>query len=237
MIPARVVDIHSGYRTGGVDWPRARLNLDAIIYRAGIGFWRDELIDEHTSWAERVGIPRATYWIPNCLAGPMEIQTRHYIDDPRVKGAPVIIDVEAPNRQTRCINYRELDTIRKTVEDRLGRKPWFYTRMNIISTSLAWVAWVKDYPLWIAQYPTWWGQQATKFETHLSRYPTMQPPSVKGTIYAKSVVLWQFTEKGDAPYYLANKYTNDKIYKTGIKSADLNISTIEREQFLKLFLL
>ena len=92
---ARVVDISRYWRTGGIDWPLLKVNFDAVIIAAGVGFKSDVLLLEHTEKAVEHDVPYATFHIPD-PAMDMAEQAHFYSELPNVKKCKVFGDWEPP---------------------------------------------------------------------------------------------------------------------------------------------
>jgi len=97
-------------------------------------------------------------------------------------------------------------------------------------------SWLSDYWLWIAQWPykIYGISLYSDYESFLLKYADLYPPFVRDKVYRDKTVLWQFTCKGDAQRYCANKYTGDPTYPGGIKDCDLNVTLIDKAAFLDL---
>jgi GH25 family lysozyme M1 (1,4-beta-N-acetylmuramidase) len=238
MSQARIVDINVYYRMGGVDWEKLKSNFDAAILQAGVGLWANPLLGEHVEGAQAHGVPYMTYHIPNPLAGTMAEQVDFYLSLEGVKGARTCIDIEKPNRLTRCITEAEAHTYVRRIEAVTGCQPMVYTNPSILGTILQGAAWLENYWLWVAQYYYEFGfplySKYTGYEAFLKRYANTGPAGVRNTLLQARTVLWQFTDKGNAQDLCARWLTNDPQYPRGITDCDLNVSTIEREAFLGL---
>ena len=241
MIQARVVDIHRYYRTGGIDWGRVKANFDAVIICAAVGWMADRLLAEHIRHCKEIGMPFATYMIPDVRAGTMDEQAAFYLDLPGVQDGVMMQDIEspAPRLGVKCISSVDGRRFIRYLEKHCARQPWNYVNPNYLG-ALRWPDWAKGYPMWLAQWPYRPNSELLydRFEPFLEAYRGKLPGflySSKGRKYAESCVLWQFTCKGDAQHYLANAHTQDAVYRGGLKEADLSVSLVEREEFLQLF--
>lgn len=237
MNQARVVDIHRYYRTGGVDWYKLKVNFDAVIISAGVGMVANPLLREQVDGAIEHGLPYATYHIPSVAASSMATQAAHYLSLYGVSDALACIDIEPPSSKVRCVNESEAMIYIRELEDRTGYAPLLYSNPKYINEAIKRPAWLRYYRLWLAQWPYeyWWlFKQYTGFESFLGKYAGQYPPYVRGSDLQASTVLWQFTCKGDAQALCASAYTADPVYKRGILDADLNVSTIDKAEFLGL---
>ena len=231
---ARVVDISRYWRTGGIDWPRLKGNFDAVIIAAGVGFQADALLPEHTEKAEAHDIPYATFHIPD-PAKDMAEQAQFYAEQPGVKGHRVFGDWEAPYRGSREPNQVEFLYYLTALDHHAEQNAGIYSRMEILKR-MGLPDWLHGRDLWLAQYIYEFyadALQYRRFEPFLERYPMRVPPSANGTGLEENVVLWQFTEKGDARHYCARRLTEDPKYVYGMTNADLNVSTMEYRNFMK----
>jgi GH25 family lysozyme M1 (1,4-beta-N-acetylmuramidase) len=236
MEQAKIVDIHRYYRSGGVDWGKLKANCDAVIISAGVGLVESPLLREQVRGAQDHDVPYATYHIPSPNAGSMSNQAAAYLNGYGVRDALTCIDVEPPSKNVRCVNSQESLAYIHHIEDRTARQPLVYSNPKYIKEALGNPAWLKEYWLWIAQwlYRIWLLTFYPDFDTFLAKYACAFPPYVRGTALLEKTVLWQFSAKGDAQRLCASALTQDPIYRYGIKDADLDISTIPKDNFLNL---
>jgi GH25 family lysozyme M1 (1,4-beta-N-acetylmuramidase) len=238
MNQVRVVDINVYYRTGGVDWTKLKANFDAVIISAGVGLWANPMLREQVDGAIAHDVPYCTYHIPSPAAGSLREQADFYLRLPGVRDATTCIDIEAPNRRVRCVTNPEALAYIQHIEDVTGSQPLVYSNPNIIHTILADSEWLFRYWLWVAQYYWQIGfplyLKFTDFDSFLARFSNAYPSGVRNTPLQTRTVLWQFTDKGSAQELCANVHTNDPVYANGIQSCDLNVSTVDRAQFLSL---
>lgn len=237
MEQARVLDIHKYYRHGGVNWELVKLNFDLVIISAGVGLNENHLIEEQVAGANEHAIPYMTYLIPDVDAGSPESQADHYLDLPGVLQAITCTDVEIPHAGSACFSEPQTRAFNTRIERKTNRQPWMYSRTNIIDL---WgnVGWLPEYTWWIAQYlyENWLlKRQFTSFANFLAKWGGQLPPSVAKKTYKNNVKLWQFSSKGPAQQLCANEHTLDPVYTHGIEEADLNVSTIEKTQFMAIF--
>ena len=226
---ARVVDISYYYRTGGINWPRLKENFDFGIIRAGVDLWPDPLLREHVDNADAYDFPYATYYFID-PDRPVDLQAAHYASAYGVKGHRMFYDWEKPWRGGRIPSAQESYNFLKALEDKTGERPKIYSRGNIFEANGD-PRWLGEYELWISQY---WKPYRTYGE-FLVDFEWKLPPDIRDKHYAQNCILWQFTEKGDARYYLSNATTNDPDpdCKKGVLSADLNVSMADVRSFLK----
>jgi hypothetical protein len=237
MNQARVVDVHRFYRKGGIDWDKLKINFDAVIISAGVGLVANPLLREQVDGARENDVPYATYHIPSPYAGTMANQAAYYLSLYGVAEALCCIDIEPPGGGYRCVNATEAYRYIQEIEDRTGFALLVYSNPKYINEALHRPAWLPYYRLWLAQWPYeyWWLlRQYTGFESFLRKYANQYPAYVRGTDLQSNTVLWQFTCKGDAQALCASAITADPVYWRGIKDADLNVSTVEKDQFLAL---
>jgi hypothetical protein len=244
MKQARVVDINVYYRTGGADYVRGKTNFDLCIIQAGVGLWKNPLLGEQIAGCRSVGWPYATYHIPDPIESSVEKQVDAWASWPGVADALMIPDIEHPKRPgSRLVNAEEARRYIQRVKTN-----WIYSRVDLLTT--IWGTKLPDWLthwMWIAWYPYQPSppaatdkEQYWEFEPFLTRFGGQLPPTViHSKLFASQerknqVGLWQFSEKGDAQSYLANAKTKDPVYKTGILSCDLSVSTIEKDIFMGL---
>ena len=231
MNQARVVDINRYYRLGGVDWDKVALNFDAVGICAGVGIEMDYLLSEHVAGCKAIHMPYFTYHIPD-RAYSMARNADFYAVMPGVKEAIMVADIESPKNGSKCVTSGEAQAYVNHLATLTLRHPWHYTNPATLDT-LSWPAWIGSAPIWIAQYP-WQPYTVLKYtgyETFLKRWAGLAPTRLAKSIYKNAVVLWQFTDKGEAPKLCAKKPADPRFPKA-IQGADLNVSTIERDIFL-----
>ncbi len=238
MSQAKVIDIHRYYRTGGVDWPKLKANADAVIISAGVGMSISPLLREQVDAAIQYDIPYMTYLIPS-PSFPMKEQASNYLSAYGVKEAWTCADLEPPSSNVRCVDSIEAAHFVSLLTQSTSRAPLIYSNPSILDTILHLPTWIMGYKLWMAQwlYEFWLlRRQYTRFETFLAKNSNLFPYYVRAQHpdLIRNTVLWQFSCKGDAQSLCASAFTGDPVYRTGLKEADLNISTISRESFLAL---
>jgi GH25 family lysozyme M1 (1,4-beta-N-acetylmuramidase) len=236
------IDINEYSRVGGVNYELVKQHFhngvyDFLIIKAGLGLFKSPLLDEQVQKAADQGIPFSTYHLPDPRQ-EMREQARRYVNWLGVEQPSYIVDLESPSRGVRPPNRDELLRFIDELEKLTQKQPLIYTRMNLL-TEIGLLRDAKDYYLWIAQYPfnrlllPGNRVQYLYFHDFLRDYEWKMPPSVRGSGVEDKVVLWQFSEKGAGPYYVYNLLTADPKFTRGMEAADLNISTIGREDFLK----
>lgn len=234
MIPARIIDVHRYYRTGGIDWAKViDSQVDAIIISAGVGMGGDSLLKEQVDGAVAHAIPYMTYHIPSPNF-PMRVQAEHYWNLYGVKDAWMCGDLEPPGGGVRCVNQYEAYDYLRVLEDKASRRPLAYTNPKYIIEDLKFPDWLPDYWLWLAQwiYRIWPILFYSDFESFLAKYTGALPPWVKGKVYQYKTILWQYSAKGNAQKLIASYRTNDPVFQFGIKDADLDVSIIDKADIL-----
>lgn len=227
---AVVVDIHEYYRTGGIDWPRAADNFDALILRAAVGFRLDELYFEHMEKAELHFERVATYAVPDPQYPPDELADFYY-EIEGVSAHPIIGDIE-PTGGAMVTEYQA----RKFFERLSSRggpfAPWYYSNYNY-TEALGFPQWVAPMVKFWAEYPYDIYTKYRKVDRYLSKNPWKIPKWAVRSGYTPE--LHQFSNYGDAQFYLANAKTEDPKWQSGIKSCDLSVSLIDTDEFFALF--
>jgi len=236
MTQAKIVDIHRYYRVGGIDWGKLKANFDAVIISTGVGLNINPLLKEQVDGAVANGVPYMTYILPDVMAGALHGQMLNYLSLPGVMDGWTCLDIEAPRAGVRWMTASETLQCAWEIEEATTKKPLLYSRKTILDT---WgtQSWMCNYKWWIAQYPyeNWLlKRQYTGYDTFLVKYANAYPPAVVNAPYKSSVVLWQFSEKGTAQALCASAHTQDPHYPTGILECDLNISTVDKVDFLAL---
>lgn len=228
----RAVDIHEWYRTEGIDWDRTAANFDIVGIRAVVGDHVDELLEEHVDHCQARKIKYFTYCIPGVNESP-EWQADFYLDQYGVSDGLICGDVE-PDVKGGALGTEYL--YRKFFERLAQRRSdpaWYYSNYNNTKKI--------GNPAWIKSLPVFWGEyryeyltvKYRKFENFLARYPWWPPRWA--TELGISVTLHQFTDYGDARFYLANATTGNPSYPSGIKSADLSVGLVERSKILAMW--
>jgi len=233
---ARIVDISRYWRTGGIDWPRLKENFDAVIIAAGVAFNGDVLLPEHTEKADEHDVSYATYHIPD-PAKNMAEQAHFYAELPGVKTHRAFADWEAPYSGGKEPTAAQMLSYLMALDNSAEQTAGIYSRMEILKR-MGLPVWLHDRDLWLAQYIYEFyvdAMQYRRFEPFLERFGMRVPPSVDGTGLEENVVLWQFTEYGDARFYCANRLTEDPKYVYGMTNADLNVSMMGYDAFMKWF--
>ncbi|UCD42826.1 MAG: glycoside hydrolase family 25 protein [Chloroflexota bacterium] len=239
------IDISHWSRTGGVNFDKVQQfvsdgTYDFLIIKAGQGLAESVTFVEQMQGAEQRGIPHTTYYF---LDPTIDInqQAKHYVNLVGTEQPSYIVDVELPRSESeggRLPTRSELLKFLGEMERLTKKRPIIYSRMQLLQI-IQFVTAAENYKLWMAQYL--WDrsllpQQRTFyrfFSDFLDDYAGTLPPSVKGTKLAKNVLLWQFSEKGDGRHYIFNAQTADPRFTVGKRSADLNISILERDAFME----
>jgi GH25 family lysozyme M1 (1,4-beta-N-acetylmuramidase) len=247
------IDIDNYARTGGTNFDLAAKHIregvyDFLIIKAGLGMGKSDIFDEQRKYAENAGIPFVTYHLPDPDAPNKEVpknnmpqQARRYVDWVGKNQPVYIVDIELPKTDGtgRLPTRKELLQYLTEFKKLTGKSPILYTRIDILE-KIGFINDAAQYDLWLAQYlyvksklPA--VQEKYRYiDDFLKDYQWTIPALGKWKNLAKNVILWQFTDKGDGPYYIYNQHTAHHKYKDGKKSADLNISIIGRDEFLKL---
>lgn len=231
MIPQpRAVDIHEWYRTGGTDWPRLHANFDVVGIRAGQGVDVDALLVEHIDKAKYYDIPYFTYWIPEQFDDPI-YQADKYLDQYGVLDGLACMDIE-PAGGGMVIEYQARKFIER-VDAKHRAQCWYYSNYPY-TNDIGNPGWIKTRPVFWAEYRyQFLFTKYRKFEPFLEKYPWW--PTRWATALGIDVTLHQFTDYGDAQYYLANAKTDDEYYRDGIKSADLSVGLVDLKELLALW--
>lgn len=237
MNQAKVIDIHKYYRRGGVDWQKIRENgIDAVIISAGVGMSSNPLLQEQIDGAVNNNVPFMTYHIPSPSFSMID-QVDFYLDLYGVRSAWTSVDVEPPGPGYRCINADETLTYIRRISAKTGRDPLIYSNPKYIVEALRTPLWLVAYKLWLAQwlYEYWWlRRKYTLFDNFLDKQGQKLPPFIRGKPFQSNTILWQFSDKGIAQKYCASQTTLDPKYPLGIRDADLNVSVIDKADFLDL---
>lgn len=232
---ARILDI-SGYWKTAPDWTKIKANFDAVIIRAGIGQTMDVYLPGYVTAAVQAGIPYGTYHIPAPVgmdgATSVESQAAIYLGWPGVRDAVLVLDIEPPRKDDpRMISATEAQKWLAYIDVRHKQRPWWYSNADCVSR-LAWPGFLVDYRLWAAQYLYDQGTQNQLYTTFSEFLKEHLPPTpwVKGSIYERTLIAWQFTKKGDA------QVTASRTDPAGdrVMDADYSISTIDKADFLAL---
>ena len=239
------IDISHWSRTGGVNYEKVQQYVkegtyDFLIIKAGQGLAESVLFVEQMEGAEQKGIPHTTYYFldPNF---DIKKQAMHYVNLVGKEQPSYIVDVELPypvSEGGRLPTRTELLTFLDELERLTQTRPIIYSRMQLLRL-IRFLTAAKNYKLWIAQYL--WDSSVLPqekvfynfFNDFLDDYAGTLPPSVQGTNLTKNVLLWQFSEKGNGYHYIFNERTDDPRFTVGKKSADLNVSILEREKFME----
>ena len=240
---ANFVDTNFYYRVGGVDPDKARQHNDILAIQWGIGSRKTDTFDDQVAVAKSQNLKYFTWCILDVAdAKSIEEQVEIWHDTEGATEAPMFIDQERPRSSTRYLNVDELrravTTIRSLSDYRVG----CYSRVNIFESLFdEFPTWMEDVAQWIAQYLLHWDSFAwvpyRYYDDFLKSWSWSLPPAViKSNLYKDSywremVEAWQFTDKGDAEYYIAPEW----IYpgQPGIKSCDLNVSIKPLHEFMQ----
>jgi hypothetical protein len=227
---AVVVDIHRYYRTGGIDWPRCASNFDAVGIRAARGMEMDELFYEHVDGALSVDLPYFTYTVPDPLY-PADELADFYIGLDGVANHAVAGDVEPTLGRFGDQNFYR--SFFMHLASKSGEfDPMYYSNYNS-TKKLGFPQWVLPMRKWWAEYPYEFPiirRQYRRLDSYLDKNPYKIPKWASRVGYTPFI--HQFTDYGDAQYYLANATTGDPKFSQGIKSCDLNVSLVPVEEFM-----
>ena len=236
------IDVDDYSRTGGINYKLFKNHLlagesDFMIIKAGLGTNRSTIFNEQKQNAEFYGIPYITYHLLDPRKD-IKGQAQNYVEWVGTDQPSYIMDVESPAEGVRPPNKAELRIYIDEMERLTNKQPVIYTRTNVLE-QIGFLDEAKEYRLWIAQYLNDVAQIPKKqvqyrfFHEFVRDFSDTLPPSVVEKPIEESVILWQFSEKGDGYFYVYNPITEHPKYTTGKKSADLNISIQGREEFLK----
>lgn len=239
------IDISHWSRTGGVNFEKVQQHIkngtyDFLIIKAGQGLTETATFLEQRKGAEQKEISYTTYYFldPN---KNIKKQAKHYVDLVGNEQPSYIVDVELPYPESeggRLPSRIELLSFLDELETLTQTQPIIYSRIQILRL-IRFLSASENYKLWIAQYL--WDRSIYPhkkvfykfFPDFLADYAGTLPPSVLGTKIRKNVLLWQFSEKGDGYHYIFNPKTGDPRFTVGKKSADLNVSIQERNDFMQ----
>lgn len=244
---AQFVDTNFYYRVGGTDPQKAKDHNDILAIQYGIGSRVVDTFAEQVGIANDQGLPYFS-WIIYDPDDNLSIadQAEKYVSHPLAKVAPLFTDLEKPRSYTRMINYDELKIITDIHRQANDFRHGCYSRVNLFESVFpnGFPDWFEDVVQWIAQYLLYWNGsnwvQYRYYENFLDDWEWSLPPSVtKSRLYSDQkwrdlVWMWQFTDKGDAEYYIANEFYAPG--KPGMKNCDLNVSMQNAVEFItKLF--
>jgi hypothetical protein len=236
MTHARFIDPNRFYRKGGIDRAKLRAAKDrgdceALFVQAGIGMNMAATLEEQVQVASDLGMPHMTWHIPDYRYSIIG-QAQAYLSWPGVAGHVLCGDIENVSTFVRHLNAAELKVYYSVLSAQ--GETWLYTRVNILEAIFpnGIPALYDDTKYWIAQYiyENWLlRQQYQRYDGFVAKYDGKLPPAVMGSkLFASQnkrdqVMGWQFSEKGDAQYYLASAKTEDPVNKNGITVCDLNV--------------
>jgi GH25 family lysozyme M1 (1,4-beta-N-acetylmuramidase) len=237
------IDINEYARTGGINYELVkkyfqRGEYDFLIIKAGLGIFQSPLFEEQKQNVEFLGIPYATYHLPDPRED-MRTQARKYVDWVGTQERVYIVDIESPGEGQRPPNKEEVLRFVDELVKLTKVEPVLYSRVSILK-EIGFLKEARQFRWWIAQYlwdrsrlPTI--MQYEYFHDFLRDYAAMLPPSVHKSGIAENIILWQFSEKGNGPYYIYNLHTAHPKFTVGMKQADLNISIQGRTDFMRSF--
>ena len=234
------IDINEYARTGGINYGLVKTHLQAGIYdflilKAGLGKWPNKIYAEQKQKVEEHGIPYGTYHFLD-PRDDMRLQAQKYVE--WVGKQPFyIIDIESPQAGVRLPTKAEILTNIKELERLTQQQPVIYSSKQILK-SIGFMSEASQFRLWIAMYPYDASKPSKRlpyryFSDFARDYAGTLPASVVGNELEKNTILWQFSAKGDGPYYIYNQQTADPVYRGGMKDADLNVSIQSRDVFMK----
>jgi hypothetical protein len=214
-----------------------RGSYDFLIIKAGLGTFRSPIFDEQKQNVELNEIPFATYHLPD-PEHDMRIQAQKYVDWVGTQEPAYIVDIESPGKDKRPPSRGEVLRFIDELVKLTNKQPILYSRVSLLN-ELGLLNDAKQFRLWIAQYP--WDisklpsmkMQYQYFHDFTRDFSEMLPPAVHRSGIADNVILWQFSEKGNGPYYIYNPKTAHPKFTVGMKQADLNISIKGRDEFME----
>ena len=224
-----IVDIHEYYRVGGIDWPRAADNFDAIGIRCCVGMEHDDLFFYHVEKAVLHDMIYFTYAVPQAFYPPDE-QVDFYLETDGVADHAVVGDIEESDGDM-VSEYQA----RKFFERLIARQtnPWYYSNYYYTS-KLGFPQWIQPLVKWWAEYPYDILTKYRKWERYLIKNPWKIPKWAVKAGYTPE--FHQLTDYGDARHYLANAATDDPKWRQGIKSCDLTVSLIDDDESMSLLI-
>lgn len=238
------IDINEFARTGGIHYELVKEHFqkgeyDFLIIKAGLGLTKSPLLDEQRENAELHRIPFATYHLID-PRHDMTIQAQKYVEWVGANEPVYIVDVEKPAKEIRPRNRSELLRYIDELVRLTNKQPVLYSRANLLK-EIGLLLDAKQFRLWIAQYPfdksllPSQEVQYRYFHDFTRDFANKLPPSILKTGLEENVILWQFSEKGNGPYYIYNPRTAHPTFTEGMKQADLNISIQGRDEFMQSF--
>jgi len=217
-----VVDVNRHYANGGIEWYRVPLNFCAVGICAVYGSKVDAMLQSNVDGAKSQNLPYVTYGIPDATKDPIW-WADFYLDQYGVQDAPTTIDIE-PNLGYLVTAANALKA-RNRIAQVTGDLPWYYSNYNY-TKQIGNPKWIKEMIVWWAEYLyEKYPYKYRRLDAWLSSHPWWQPKWAQTLGIAP--VLHQLSDYGDAPYYLTPP--------SGKKSADLNVSLIDKGAFLSLF--
>lgn len=238
------IDINEFARTGGIHYELVKDHFmkgeyDFLIIKAGLGLSKSALLDEQRENAELHRIPFATYHLIDPRQD-MRTQAQRYVEWVGANEPVYIVDVEKPAKEIRPRNRSELLAYIDELVRLTNKQPVLYSRANLLK-EIGFLLDARQFRLWIAQYPFDRSRLPTEevqyryFHDFTRDFANKLPPSVLKTGLEENVILWQFSEKGNGPYYIYNLNTAHPEFTQGMKQADLNISIQGRDEFMQSF--
>ena len=238
------IDINEYSRTGGINYELYQQYLqegvlDFLIIKAGLGIAKSPLLNEQTQNADLHGIPYVTYHFLDPRRD-MRGQVRKYVDWVGPDQSAYILDIESPDKKNEVSppNKVEVRNAIDELEKLTGKQPVIYSSVKVLN-AIRFLEEAGQFRLWIAYYP-WDQAQLPQLKTQYRYiheftrdFSGRIPPTVEDEPIADSVILWQFTEKGDGRHYIYTARTENRTYPEGKKSADLNISMKGRKEFMQ----
>lgn len=240
---AQFIDTNFYYRVGGVDPVKAAARNDLLAIQWGIGSRKCDTFDDQVAIAKSQDLKYFTWAILDVSdPKPIEQQVEIWHGTPGATEAPMFIDQEKPRSYTRYLNANELRTAVLRIMQLSTFRPGCYSRVNIFEDvfNYQFPDWFEDVAQWIAQYLLYWNGSAwvqyRYYDDFLNKWEWALPPAVvkspmyKDGYWRSMVEAWQFTDKGDAEYYIAPEWISPG--QPGMKSCDLNVSIKPLPEFI-----
>jgi hypothetical protein len=234
------IDINEYSRTGGINYQLVKSHLgtgayDFLIAKASLGFTINPLLAEQRQNMEANNIPYATYHFLDPRFD-MRVQVQKYFNAVGTDQRFYILDIESPQIGVRVPNKAEVLVAIDEIQRLTHQQPVLYSGAQILS-NIGFMNEAAQFRLWIAWYP----YDATRpsqnlqyryFHDFTQKFSHRLPVTVIDTPLANNTILWQFSAKGDGPFYIYSPFTDDPRFPVGMKDADLNVSIQTRTEFM-----
>ena len=201
-----IVDISRWQDDVNVDTLLSR-GVRGVYIKAGYTYWKNGLMFED-SWFQRNyekfhgKIPLGCYYwfVPGTNgAGQGMFFSQQLIRD-KVFELPPAIDVEENNTNTNKTNFQQTLKACLNVVAKQSKTPAIYTRGSFWNVHVGNPAWASAYKLWAALYNDW-----VKHPWNYTGGERYRP------LPWNDYWLWQYSEKGDGPYYGTLPYKSNQI--------------------------